>query len=62
MISIKVYINLPQDRDAVVTILARNGYTVRQGKEKRGKTYDKYVEFWKEGEPGGKAEEVRSSP
>lgn len=44
----RVYISLPQDRDAVVTILARNGYTVRQGKEKRGKTYEKYVEFWKE--------------
>ena len=49
----KLHINLPQDRDAVVTILARNGYTVRQGKEKVGKTYAKYVECWKEGEPGG---------
>ena len=53
----KVYISLPQDRDAVVAVLARNGYTVRQGKEKRGKSYDKYVEFWKEGECG-KTEEV----
>ena len=49
----KIYINLPQDRDAMVTILARNGYTVRQGKEKRGKVYEKYVEYWKEGETGG---------
>ena len=49
----KIYIASPQDRDAVVTILARNGYTVRQGKEKRGKTYDKFVEFWKEVEPVG---------
>lgn len=49
----KIYIALPQDRDAVVTILARNGYTVRQGKERRGKTYDKFVEFCKEGEPHG---------
>ena len=49
----KLYIASPQDRDAVVTILARNGYTVRQGKEKRGKTYDKFVEFWKEGGPVG---------
>ena len=57
----KIYIALPQDRDAVVTILARNGYTVRQGKEKRGKAYDKYVEFWKEGEADGKDEEVRST-
>lgn len=46
----KLYIGLPQDRDAVVTILARNGYTVRQSKEKVGKTYAKYVECWKEGE------------
>ena len=52
MKSTKVYIGLPQDRDAVVTILARNGYTVRQGKEKVGKAYVKYVEFWKEGESG----------
>lgn len=47
---IKIYIAQPQDRDAVVTVLARNGYTVRQGKEKRGKAYEKYVEFWKEEE------------
>ena len=60
MKSTKVYIGLPQDRDAVVMILARNGYTVRQGKEKRGKAYDKFVEFWKEGEPDGKAEEIGS--
>lgn len=60
MKSTKVYISLPQDRDAVVTILARNGYTVRQGKEKRGKAYDKYVEFWREGESSVKTEEVRS--
>lgn len=60
MNSVKVYISLPQDRDTVVTVLARNGYTVRQGKEKKGKTYEKYVEFWKEGE-SGKNEEVRSS-
>ena len=54
---VKVYIGLPQDRDAVVTVLARNGYTVRQGKERKGKAYEKYVEFWKEGE-NGKSEEV----
>lgn len=51
----RVYISLPQDRDAVVTALARNGYTVRQGKEKKGKVYEKYVEFWKE-EPGEKVQ------
>lgn len=50
---IRLFIALPQDRDDVVTILARNGYTVRQGKVKKGKTYEKYVEFWKE-EPSEK--------
>lgn len=51
---VKINIALPQDRDAVVTILARNGYTVRQGREKKGnsKTYEKYVEFWQEVEGG----------
>lgn len=39
------------DRDALVAILARNGYTVRQGREKRGtaKSYTHFVEYWKEG-------------
>ena len=45
----KLYIASPADRDAVITILARNGYTMRQGREpkpgsrtvKRG-----YVEYW----------------
>lgn len=60
MSPVKIYIALPQDRDVVVTVLARNGYTVRQGKEKRGKTYEKYVEFWKEGE-NGKGEEIGSA-
>lgn len=37
------------DRDALVTILARNGYTVRLGREKRGKsnTYTHFVEYWR---------------
>jgi hypothetical protein len=56
----RIYIALPQDRDAVVTVLARNGYTVRQGKERKGKTYEKFVEFWKE-EDLGKSEEVRGT-
>lgn len=39
------------DRDTLVTILARNGYTVRQGREKRtkGNSYTYFVEYWKEG-------------
>lgn len=56
----RIYISLPQDRDAVVMVLARNGYTVRQGKERKGKTYEKFVEFWKEGEDGT-AEKVGSA-
>lgn len=31
----KLNIQKPEDRDAVIVILARNGYTVRQGREKR---------------------------
>lgn len=31
----KMEIARPEDRDAIVVILVRNGYTVRQGKEKR---------------------------
>lgn len=30
----KLYISGKEDRDAVTLALARNGYTVRQGKEK----------------------------
>lgn len=44
----RIEVALPQDRDAVVMILARNGYTVRQTKARKGKTYVKYVEYWKE--------------
>lgn len=60
MIKTRVFISLPQDRDSVVTALARNGYTVRQGREKKGKTYEKYVEFWKEGDDGT-AEKIGSA-
>lgn len=43
------------DRDALVVILARNGYAVRQGRERRGKSssYSYYVEYWK----GGRADD-----
>lgn len=42
------------DRDLLVAILARNGYTVRQGREKRGKSssYTYFVEYWKGGADG----------
>jgi len=46
----RIECSAPADRDALVTILARNGYTVRHYKEKRGKTnnYTHYIEYWKE--------------
>lgn len=42
----KLKIAKPEDRDQVVMILARNGYTVRQGREKRpdSKTSVSFVE------------------
>jgi len=45
----RLYITSPADRDAVVTILARNGYSVRQGKEKQGNKSVSFIEYWKEG-------------
>lgn len=46
----KIDCELKADRDALVMILAHNGYTVRIGKERRGtgskNTY--FVEYWKE--------------
>lgn len=44
----RIYITSPADRDAVVMILAKNGYTIRQGREKTGKVYKWFVEYWKE--------------
>ena len=47
----RLYISKPEDRESVVIILARNGYTVREGKERSaGKTFS-FVEFWREGDP-----------
>ena len=44
----RIYIAAAGDRDAVVAVLARNGYTVRQGREKSGKSYKWFVEYYKE--------------
>lgn len=44
-----IHITKPDDRESVIVILARNGYTVRQGREKdrgTGKVVA-FVEFWK---------------
>lgn len=40
----------PDDRDMLVMILARNGYTVKQIKELKGKgrMYTYFVEYWKD--------------
>lgn len=45
----RIYIDRDADRDTIGAILIRNGYTVRQGKEKQGNKYVKYVEYWMEG-------------
>lgn len=49
----KLYIESKADRDQAVMILARNGYTVRQGRELKGKKYVYFVEFWKGGSHDG---------
>lgn len=48
----KLYIAKVEDRETVIVILARNGYTVRQGKVRaEGKTFS-FVEYWREGSAG----------
>lgn len=44
----KIYISKPADRETVITILAMNGYTVRQGKSKDGSRTVYYIEYWEE--------------
>lgn len=46
---VKIDVAGAADRDALVAILARNGYTVRIGREKRGKSnnYTYFVEYWR---------------
>lgn len=45
----KLYITKPEDRESVIVILARNGYTVRQGHEKNPSTGKStgIVEYWR---------------
>ena len=47
----KLKVSKPEDRDAMIVILARNGYTGRQGKEKRPdtKTSVPFVEVVEDG-------------
>jgi hypothetical protein len=44
---IRIYIERDADRDTIGAVLLRNGYTVRQGREKQGNKYVRYVEYWK---------------
>lgn len=48
----RIHITKPDDRESVIVILARNGYTVRQGREKDSKTGKTvaFVEYWRESE------------
>lgn len=47
----KILVSKVEDRDTMVVILARNGYTVRQVKEKKpgDKTYSYFVEVVEHG-------------
>ena len=47
----KLKVAKPEDRDQIIVILARNGYTVRQDKEKKpgDKTATPYVEVVEDG-------------
>lgn len=48
----KIKVAKTEDRDTMIVILDRNGYTVRQGKEKRAgeKTFTYYVEVSEDGQ------------
>lgn len=49
----RIFCTRADEREALVTILARNGYTVRIGKESRGNGKagsNMFVEYWKEGQ------------
>lgn len=54
----KIYVASAPDRDQMVMILARNGYTVRIDKEKPtgANKYQVYVEIEEKGEKGGQHE------
>lgn len=45
----KLYITKAEDRDTVLMILGRNGYTVRQGKEKKENKTITFVEVVEDG-------------
>lgn len=47
----KISVELKQDREALLLILAKNGYTVRQTRTKssKGTSYNYFVEYRKEG-------------
>jgi len=45
----RLYIASPADRLAIVPILVKSGYSVREGKEKQGSKSVSYIEYWTEG-------------
>ena len=45
----RLYVDKASDRDDVVVILCRNGYIVRQGREKQGNRLVWFVEYWRVG-------------
>lgn len=46
----KLYITKAEERDAVLMILGHNGYTVRQGKEKKDSKTITFVEVVEHGD------------
>lgn len=44
----KIQVSKASDREAIITILAMNGYTVRQGKIKNGSRTVYFIEYWEE--------------
>lgn len=44
----KINVSKTSDRETLITILAMNGYTVRQGKIKNGNRTVYFIEYWEE--------------
>lgn len=53
----EIIVKSPEDRDTMVQILARNGYTVKQGKAKKPESKNMTVGtvvYWMDGAAGAK--------
>lgn len=44
----RIDVGKASDRETIITILAMNGYTVRQGKVKNGNRTVYFIEYWEE--------------